>query len=317
MKLHPLDKIVTPWAILLVQFSDQTDTWPIKTINDVFTSAGSDNLNIVDYFNEMSHNKVDLSGSKVFGPYRLKEKLSDYKGRPNGRDWLKDLAIKKATDANVPLNNFSGVCVCSFAPGELGGWLGGMAAICDTANLSPSLLGQEMRHGYGIDDARINGSTVDYQDPWEVQIVFNAYMAPHTEFKNAWEIRARGWFDESRVFFPSSPSAIDVVKLRPLHRTDLTGIFAAQVGPYLVEFRVWQRWDAGIPRACDLVHRFQDDHSYLMPSISGNKDCIVGDKFEIGDSSKTSTDYYAVEVLDIDESNLTATIRIHQRIARC
>lgn len=53
-----------------------------------------------------------------------------------------------------------------------------------------------------------------------------------------------------------------------------------------------------------------------MPSISGNKDCIVGDKFEIGDSSKTSTDYYAVEVLDIDESNLTATIRIHQRIAR-
>jgi hypothetical protein len=28
-------------------------------------------------------------------------------------------------------------------------------------------MGQEMGHGYGLDHSRRDGSTVDYQDPWD------------------------------------------------------------------------------------------------------------------------------------------------------
>jgi hypothetical protein len=35
-------------------------------------------MNLVDFFSDMSHGKLDLSGSKVFGPFKIPYKRSDY-----------------------------------------------------------------------------------------------------------------------------------------------------------------------------------------------------------------------------------------------
>ena len=274
----------SPWAVLLVRFSDDTEASPPLTkYQDLFTSSGSGSLNMVDFFNDMSHGKVNTSGTQVFGWYTLPAKRADYVGGnappPTGklnRGGLLNLAKTTATSAGVNLNNFSGVVMSGLEHVDLCGWVGGMAALCDSYSLSPSLLGQEMGHGYGLDHARRQGSTADYQDPWDVMSTADAYMAPHPEFGtvgpglNAWNMRSRGWLDETRVWTAPAASWDEVVQLRPLHRTDLSGFLAAQVGQYLVEFRVPERWDAAIPRACVLVHRFQDNHSYLMPSYSGS-----------------------------------------------
>ena len=57
-----------------------------------------------------------------------------------------------------------------------------MNAFCDTLSLSPSPLGQEMGHGYGLDHARQEGSDTDYMDPWDVMSVFDsAVMTPNAE----------------------------------------------------------------------------------------------------------------------------------------
>jgi hypothetical protein len=312
-------QIASPWAILLVQFSDQTQAWPPLTkYQDLFTSAGLGKLNMVDFFHDMSHGQLDISGTKIFGPFKLPAKRTDY-GVTLDRNGVRDLAKTTAVAGGVNLADFAGVCVSFLGQVDLCGWIGGMAALCDTLSLSPSLLGQEMGHGYGLDHARIYGSTADYQDPWDVMSTADAYMAPHAEFTNvgpgmnAWEMRSRGWLDETRVWTAPAPSWDALVQLRPLHRTDLPGFLAAQVGSYLVEFRVPERWDAAIPRAGVLVHSFLNNHSYLMYSYSGSRDIVAGDKFAMGDPNYLVFGYYAAEVVTIDEPNLTATVRLHQR----
>jgi hypothetical protein len=307
----------------LVQFSDQTDPWPpLSKYENLFTSAGSGKMNMVDFFNVMSHGKLDVSGSTLFGPYTLSAKRADY-GVTIGRNDLLNLAKSTATSAGVNLGDFAGVCVSCLGQVDLCGWVGGMAALCDTLSLEPSVLGQEMGHGYGLDHARLSGSTTDYQDPWDVMSTWDsAYMEPNSDFTligpgmNAWNMRGRGWLDETRVWTAPAQSWDDVVQLRPLHRTDLSGFLAAQIGQYLVEFRVPQRWDAAIPRPCILVHSFQGNHSYLMPAYSGSKAIGEGDKFVFGDPNYPIFGYYAAEVAKIDEANLTATVKLYQRPAR-
>jgi hypothetical protein len=266
----------------------------------------------------MSHGKLDLSGSKIFGPYTMNARRADY-GVTLDRNGLLNLAKSTALASGVPLSNFAGVCVSFLGQVDLCGWVGGMAAFCDTLSLEPSVLGQEMGHGYGLNHARLNGSTTDYQDPWDVMSTWDsAYMQSNPEFTlvgpaiNAWNMRGQGWLDETRVWNPPAPVVSEVIQLRPLHRTDLPGFLAAQVGEYLVEFRVPQSWDAAIPRACVLVHRFEDQHSYLMPAASGSKDIVEGDKFASGDPTLRSAGYDSVEVIKIDLASLTATIKLGQ-----
>jgi hypothetical protein len=320
------ERIASPWAILLVRFSDDTQPSPsLTTYQHLFTSAGAGSLNMVDFFKDMSHGKIDVSGSEVFGWYTLPAKRGDYVGniypQPTGklnRNGLLDLAKATATAAGVHLGDFAGVVVSGLESVDLCGWVGGMAALCDSFSLSPSLLGQEMGHGYGLDHARLQGSAEDYQDPWDVMSTagWPSMQAAHKEFDtvgpglNAWNMRSQDWLNELRVWTAPSTVFDTTIQLRPLHSRGLPGLLAAEIGPYLVEFRVPERWDAAIPRACVLVHRFQDNHSYLMPAASGSQDIVEGDKFEVGNPALPFADYYAAEVVQIDERNHTATVRL-------
>ena len=82
-------------------------------------------------------------------------------------------------------------------------------------------------------------------------------------------MRSRGWLDELRVWKGGGNGFDETITLRPLVRHDLSGFLAAEIpGGYLVEFRVREGWDGAIPRAAVLIHRFEGDHSYLMPGNS-------------------------------------------------
>ncbi len=326
-------RIWSPWAILLVRFRNDTQpSPPLTKYLHLFTSAGSGTLNMVDFFSDMSHGQIDISGTQVFGWFTLPANRSDYVGnvypQPAGklnRNGLLDLAKATATSTGINLNDFAGVVVCGLDSVDLCGWVGGMAALCDSFSLSPSLVGQEMGHGYGLDHARFQGSVDDYRDPWDVMstAAYPWIQAAHTEFTtvgpglNAWNMRSRNWLDENRVWKAPAPASAwdETIQLRPLHHHNLPGFLAAQIGPYLVEFRVPERWDAALPRACVLVHRFAANHSYLLPAYSGSQDIVAGDKFMIGDPTFPFQDYYAAEVTAIDSGNHTATIRLHQRPA--
>lgn len=203
------------WAILCVCFKDDPVSLPaLDHYRKLFTNEGAGTMNMVEFFSDMSHGQIDIGDSKVFGWYRLDRPRGDYVGnvypQPTGklnRNGLLDAARAFSTAQKVDLTKFDGVVVSAFGSTDLCGWVGGMAALCDVNSLQPSLLGQEMGHGYGLDHARLNGSTADYQDPWDVMstAAWPDRQASNADYVNigpglnAACMRSRGWLDESRV----------------------------------------------------------------------------------------------------------------------
>ena len=136
-------------------------------------------MNMVTFFRDMSHGVLDLSGSQVFGWYTLDKKRSEYvgSGAKEGQQGRKDLitwARQAAIADNKDLNKFFSVVVCMNVQTDLYG--GPYGVVCDDgrdrdngmSSLSPSLLGQEMGHAYGLFHSRADGSTEDSKDEWDV-----------------------------------------------------------------------------------------------------------------------------------------------------
>ncbi|HKG61528.1 MAG TPA: hypothetical protein VKB05_17340 [Pyrinomonadaceae bacterium] len=294
----------------------------------MFTASGRGTFNMVDFFDDMSHGNVDIGGSKVFGWFTLPHKWSDYKGsgaNPQGRQDLINWAKQAATANGVDLSSFFNVVICMNATATQGTDLfgGGGGVVCDTNVLEASILGQEMGHGYGLDHSRLNGTLADYTDRWDVMSTWDScFMQPHNDYVrigpglNAANMDGRGWLDGSRVWSPRSTSFSEFITLRPLHRRDLPGYLAARLGDYIVEFRKQDRWDAAIPRSAVLVHRFEDNHSYLMPATNGQQDLVANNTF--GDNpGNTPFDIFAsvtrLTVDEIDDTNQVATIHLEHR----
>jgi hypothetical protein len=282
---------------------------------------------MVDFFRDMSHGQIDLSESEVHGWFTLSLNRAAYAGNvgtpPPGqvnRNGLVAACRQAATTGGVDFSSFDGVLVSMNGGVDLFGYVGGMEAFCDSNSLSPSPLGQEMGHGYGLDHARRDGSDADYQDPWDVMSVYDGcFMEPSTEWDtigpglNAWCMRSRGWLDETRVWNPAAPAYNSTVQLRPLHRHDLSGFLAADIGGYLIEYRPKAGWDAAFSRSAVFVHRFEDNHSYVMPATDGSFDLVTGSVFESGIAADRFSVYSRVEVIAINDSAATATLQVSHR----
>lgn len=276
----------SPWAVLLCKVnSDATGRFdpnseppnapgvlPFRTVCTNFFTRADAGFNAVRFFSDMSHGKLDLTGSRVLGWYRLNVNITGYTagGDPildKRQDEVAALARQAATDAGVSINSFVGVVVImNLATGWAQGAPGTMWADwrrVDGRNFDGTLgprgpgggngteiFGQEMGHGYGLDHSRRDGSTEDYNDPWDIMSTARwSTSAPDTDYcargpgLNAWNMRSRGWLAESRVWRDSSDSSSRVVQLRSLYRRDLSGFLAAELpgtgdhSPYLVEFR--------------------------------------------------------------------------------
>lgn len=153
----------TPWAILLCKFNDDTSQgiYSRQRFNEIFTPAGNGKSNMVDYFRDISHGKLDLSGSTVFpreGWYTLTQKTTDYLSWDTptyGRGALLVWAREAAAAAGDDLSAFFNIVVVTNTPADLYGSTDGVATD-DGRNddngmtsLSPSLLGQEVATGTG------------------------------------------------------------------------------------------------------------------------------------------------------------------------
>jgi len=315
----------TPWVVILCKFNNGDDEpFPKHYYEDLFTADDTGSpWNMIRYFNDCSHGTLDLTGTQVFGWYNLDKSVDDYNALGSGaRDaligWARDAAVAHGVD----LNPFFRTAVCTNRWQDIGAApsLSGLVAQGPLTPF-PCGLGHEMGHCYGLMHSRVDGSDVDYMDPWDIMSAFNDYSTPDPEFKligpvlNAWNMRSRGWLDESRVWKGSGNGFDETITLRPLVRRDLPGLLAAELpGGYLIEFRAPDGWDAGIPRAAVLVHRFEGGHSYLMAGNSGSHDLIAGDSFGDDDPGGlppiTFSEFDRLDVVSIDPAGQTATIRL-------
>lgn len=321
----------TPWAILLTKWSDNnTEPKPRSFFTDLFTTAGTGSFNMTDYFDTMSHGTLDLSGSTVFGWFTLDQPQTTYVGNTTpgpgqlGRYELLVAAKAKATAGGVDLSKFYGVVVVMNTPTDLCGWIGGRAALCDSGSCEPTVLGQEMGHGYGMFHSRVDGSTDDYRDPWDTMSTWDGcYYAGDPNYTligpglNAANMRAMGWLDESRVWKPSSAAFTEQIEIRPLHARGLPGHLAIEVpgaaGGFLVEFRVAEDWDVAFPRAAVFVHRLESSVSYRMIGSSGLSDLVAGDTFSAGIQVSPFSSYTTVRVDEINAGRHYAKVTVSYR----
>jgi hypothetical protein len=314
----------SPWAVILCKFNDGSDEpFPKQYYKDLFTVNNSGSpWNMIRYFNDYSHGTLDLTGTQVFGWYQLDKSVDDYNSLDAAaRDELIKWARAAAVANGIDLSPFFSTVVCANLWQDIGAASSGVVAQ-GPLTPNPTLLGQEMGHVYGLKHSRIDGSTQDYMDRWDIMSgAANVYKAHDQEFKqigpglNASNMRSRGWLDESRVWKGAGDIFDETVVLRPLVRHDLSGFLAAEIpGGYLVEFRVPESWDHAIPRAAVLIHRFDGGHSYLMPGNLGSSDLIAGDSFGDSEPAEPQVDLFStferVDVLSIDSGANQATLRI-------
>lgn len=324
----------TPWAILLVKFNDNANEPLDRAYHEsLFTPAGAGTLNMVAFFDEMSHGRVDLSGSQVFGWYTLDKASTDYKGNGTNPEGRRDLVrwAKDAAKDDVDFATFFGVVVCLNVDADLfGGPVDGYPSVVGgPTGMTPSDMGQEMGHGYGLSHSRLDGTLTNYTDPYDIMSTRSiTFMAADPNYTlvgpglNAWNMRGRGWLLEHRVWSAWRQGADATVVLRPLHRRDLDGYLAAEIGEYLVELRTPDRWDAriGFPGPVVpvvLVHRFEANQSYLMVGTMGEQGLVQGSRFQVGDVDQTYPFRFSlgVDVLSIDPLGLSATLRLRYRPA--
>jgi hypothetical protein len=316
----------TPWAIILCKFADDdSEPFPIQYYKDLFTKGDiGSNRNMVKFFNDCTHGNIDVSESQVLGWFKLSQSVADYNAPGGGRAALIGWAHAAAKKAGYDLSPFFSTVVCTNLWSDIGEC--GIGVVAQGTTPTPAGLGHEMGHVYGLQHSRLDGTTSDYTDPWDIMSAFSDFRAQDSEFTsigpayNAWNMRYMKWLDESRVWKAASGGYDETVTLRPLPRHELNGYLAAEIpGGFLVEFREMAGWDAGIPRPVVLVHRFDDGHSYLMNGNSGTPELVVGDSF--GDPlpqgvQSAFTGYNRVDVISIDPQSESATIRLRYQPAK-
>jgi hypothetical protein len=325
----------TPWAIILCKFSDaDSEPFPIQYYKDLFTSADvGSKWNMVKFFNECAHGAIDVSGSQVFGWFKLSKSVADYNNLGfNARAALIGWARAAAAAAGHNLSPFYSTVACTNLWSDIGasgiGVVGqttapaALGVVGQGITPTPAVLGQEMGHVYGLEHSRRDGTTTDYTDQWDMMSGYNDYPALDAEFAsvgpayNAWNLRYMNWLDESRVWKAPTGAYDQTITLRPIPRRDLPGYLAAEApGGFLVEFREQAGWDRGIPRPAVLVHRFDQGHSYLMTGNSGASDLIAGDSFgdPLSQSIQVLSGFQRVDVIAIDPASPSATLRLRYK----
>jgi hypothetical protein len=315
--------IKTSWAVILCKFNDDlTEPLSKNYYKNLLTSAGNGTQNIVEYFNDISHGKLDLSGNGVFGWYTLNKKRSDYTGsggNPAGRVELVNWGRQAAQNNNIDLSQYFGVVICLNVATELTGSNG--FAICDSTNSSAMFIAHEMSHGYGLlTHSRAEGSPEHYNDKWDIMSAANVFSGLHPRYgsigpgMNAANMASLGWLDKSRSVERTTSIDTVEIELRPLHRHDLSGILAIEFGRYFIEFRLPERWDAAIPKPAVLIHRLDNSLSYILSDNSGNKDFVVGSEIVLADTMPGEVwNAMHIQVLAINASQRVAKIRLSNR----
>jgi hypothetical protein len=67
--------IPSRWAVILCKFADdQSPTLSLSHYQRLFTGAGTGSFNVVDYFRDMSHGKLDLPDHRFLVHTRFNRK---------------------------------------------------------------------------------------------------------------------------------------------------------------------------------------------------------------------------------------------------
>ena len=291
---------------------------------DLFTDSGNGNQNMVDFFREMSHGTIDIGQSRVFGWITLNHSSTEVTSGNRGK--ILEWARKAAVDNGIHLGTTEGLAVILNDTAQTFAYVSTRECVLDNAGWFPSIAGQEMGHGYGLQHSRLDGNAGDYKDQWDIMSTWSAYWTTHPEYihigpgLNAANMKNVGWIDMSRVWENGKSEVDTEMELRSLHQRQLPGYLAAFLNDYYwIEFRVKEGWDLGIPRPTVLVHYLLGGYSYLVKDTKGNKEGTKGSAYfsdpppDPFPGRWKEQPLFQVKILDIDPVAMIARISIKSK----
>lgn len=296
--------ITWPWAIVLCRFSDvPTTTRPREYYEDLLTRSGTGGL--ADYWRAVSHNALDVTGSRVFGWFDMSHASSELAALTFPGDRWKPVqwGVEAAQAHGVSLGAFKSVLIVQNAGRDHGAAGNGILIVHKDPGLCElGFIAHEMGHGFGLPHSWSANPDTGYGDGWDLMsfatttfqfpIVFQGAAGEATVGLNARNLEALGALPPGRTWSPPGPDFSAEVLLEPLNQPPIgnRGVLIASIpstatrparlsgSEFTIEFRRKSGWDQGIPRDAVLVHeRRTDGLSYLQPT-SGS-DFVRGGEF--------------------------------------
>ena len=286
---HPNDQ---PWSVILCRFKDDpADTsregFAERFFHEVFTPGTG---GLIEYWHEVSHGGVDVTGSRVFGWVETDIRRIDAGGI--GRTALIDAGIRAAQAlGDDPLTGFHSQIVVytrnwakdgappgadwrnpEWAPFWIDGSADGRGRVCLTPPFDGNITAHEMGHGFGMHhDVGPDLTTAsDYSDPacilsqngaftqqpWNVAFG-PAICLPHMVQKN--------WLPPGRLFVDDGNwmRAGITLPLAPISRPGahanlgikLRNARANPAWDYYLEYCLPEGWNRGVPGSPYLLIR--------------------------------------------------------------
>jgi hypothetical protein len=316
-------------AVLLCKFEDTADIEPESAdyFKDLFVTKGTGGLN--DYWTEASLGSINLDGTKIFGWRSVDQTRTDFLSTRPDR-WSK---IQGAIDAfGIDTSKFAGV-VALFNVSVGDGGAAGIGVLGAPGDYNVTFLAHETGHVFGLDHSYDQSTRKtntwsapgEYWDQHDIMSAMNVFSHSHPRFSQrgpllcAPNLDRMGWLPRSRVWTkPRSGSFTECVDLVPLGHPELPGYLAAQIGQYYVELRTPDRWDAGIPRSCVLIHFLNGTNATVVASDAANwvNDWQAGQTFGPSQVEMVIAGGTRIEIASIDSSNMKARICITHQVGR-
>jgi len=316
-------------AVLLCKLEDTADLEPepVNYFRDLFVTKSTGGLN--DYWTDASLGGINLDTTEVFEWRTIEQNRADFlNARPD-----RGSKIQGAVDAfSLDRSQFAGV-VALFNVGVGDSGAAGAGVLGAPGDYNVTFLAHETGHVFGFDHsfdqsgrkAETWSAPGEYYDKYDIMSAMNVFSHNHPRFGQRGPLLCTanldrmGWLLSSRVWTgPINGSFSECLDLVPLGHPEMPGYLAAQVGPYYVELRTQDRWDAGIPRPCVLIHAMYGTNATVIASDRANwvNDWQAGQSFGPSQAAMAIGGGIRIEVVSIDPSNMRARICVTRQAGR-
>jgi|tagenome__1003787_1003787.scaffolds.fasta_scaffold20865982_2 hypothetical protein len=312
-----------PWAVVLCRYLDvPAEPRPPAFYEDFFARDGAGGA--CDYWRAVTHNALDLTGSRVFGWLEMKHASTEVTGLtfPGDRNTLVSWGRDAAADAGIDLTPFRQVLVVQNFGVDHGAAGNGVVIV----HTSPTLIEfgfimHEMGHGFGLPHSFSAAPDREYGDGWDLMsfatttplftITFQGATGAATGGLNARNAEALGGLPANRIWSRTTADFSDQVVLDPLCQPPLgaNGSLVVKLrdatrnSTHTVEFRRRAHWDQALPEDAVVVHEVRTDgRSYLEPT--GGSRLLAGQEHFLAGPGVT------VRVVGISSSPPAATVRM-------
>ncbi len=325
-----------PWAIILCKFNDLPSIpQQPQFYQDFYTKNGTGG--VCDFWREVSFGSLDLTQSQVFGWFTMNHSSSELSTLqfPGDRWKLVQWGMDTAQANGVNLASFKSILVVQNWGVDHG--FAGNGVIIVHKYSSPTLIeygfiSHEMGHGFGFPHSWSANPDMEYGDGWDImswdtatsgtsdhQISFESASGMAGPGLNARNVEALGVVPTGEIWTPPQTSQAHFDATITLHTLNQpyggSGFVVAEIPPnattparptgskFTIEYRHKVGPDQGIPGDTVLIHEVRTNgYSYLQPGWGG--------QFVAGQQFVTPDPKVFVQVMSIDPSSATATVRI-------